>query len=503
MPIESTQTQSRDNQLAELQSIYGAEILYLIDRASHDYLAFYTLMGLRPDHRKVIGDLHEHLASLVQDVYDGGRGKRQTTSCPPQHGKSDVLVRLAIPWLMGARPGMQIGLAAYDYALVEELSMAGQSTVDHPWYGLVFPNAGGLDRSMKRIVNWGTNQGSRCRAVSFGRKLVGRRVDWFIGDDIYPGRDEVERTIIRNKVRRWFFADCMTRLSPGGTVWLVGTRWHPEDLQGYLHSEEYRKSLDAAGMEDEQYHHTNCPAVAEPTEDAPDPLGRTEGQPLSPELGRDEDFLAAVKATQPSYEWDSQYQGVPRVSTAGQVDTARFRYIDSPDQIPETAVFARGWDLAAKDKTIHDWSVGAKCAWDPLSSTFYIADIWRKRLPWPKLRKRIVGLAKAEVDSNQRPVFRIGVEAVGGFEHSYQDLRQDLRGKVKVERRNPRGKDKLTRAMPWFNRVEARQVVLVRGEWNRDFIRELDVFPVGDYDDQVDGVTIAHECLTRRLIIRH
>jgi predicted phage terminase large subunit-like protein len=284
---------------------------------------------------------------------------------------------------------------------------------------------------------------------------------------------------------------------------MVGTRWHPEDLCGYLHSDDFRKALQAAGQSSELYEHTNLPAFAEPTPDNPDPLGRQEGEALAPELGRTVDFLKAAKAGQPGYEWDSQYQGNPKVSTSGQVEMARLRYIDSLDEMPEGITLARGWDLAAKAQDIHDYSVGAKCGWDEETKTFYILDIWRHRLPWPKLKKRIVGLAKVEVDHPLRPVFKIGVEAVAGFEHSYQELRGALRGEVKVERRNPRGKDKLTRAQPWFNRVEARQVVLLRGEWNKDFLRELEVFPVGDHDDQIDAVTICHEVLTRRLVIRH
>jgi len=501
MQTELTAEQGETRQ--EMVAEFGESILYLIARARFDYLAFYTLMGLRPEARKEVGAMHEYLCGLVQDVFDGEAGKRQTSSAPPQHGKSDVLVRMCVPWLMGARPNIQIGLAAYDYALVEELSLAGQSVVSHPWYSLVFPDCGGLDTGMRRIVNWGTRQGSRVRAVSFGRKLVGRRVDWFLGDDIYPGREEVERATIRTKVRRWFFADCMTRLSPNATVWLIGTRWHPEDLQGYLHSDDYRKALEVAGQQAEIYRHTNLPARACPTEEHADLLGRCEGEALAPELGRDDDFLKGVKATQPDYEWQSQYQGNPKTASSGQVDMARFSYIDSLDEMPETTALARGWDLAAKAKQQHDFSVGAKCGWDAKTQTLYILDIWRRKLPWPKLKKRIADLAKLEALDPKWPVFKIGVEAVAGFEHSYQDLRELCKGKVRVERRNPRGKDKLTRAMPWFNMVEARRVILLRAEWNKDFLAELDVFPDGTNDDQVDGVTIANEVLTRSLRIRH
>lgn len=480
-----------------------ADFQFLVEEARTNYLAFYTLMALRPDARKVLGEFHISLCKLVQAVHDGEKVGRQTTSGPPQHGKSEVLVRFAIPWLMGVRPGVQIGLAAYDFALVEELSMAGQEIITHPWYRLVFPKAG-IDPKLRRIVNWGTVQGSRVRAVSFGKAIVGRRVDWFIGDDLYKSRADVESKTIRRKVEKWFFSDCFSRISPNAVIWLLGTRWHPEDLQGYLQGDDYRKRMEAAGQTAQIYEHTNYTAVCETTEKEPvDPLGREEGEVLCPELGRDHDFLDGVKEVQPPYEWSSQYQGRPKTSSSGQVDLSRLRYLDREGQIPKRAVFARGWDLAAKAKEQSDYSAGAKCAWDRKTGTFYIVDMWRKKLPWPKLKKRIVGIGMTEVAQEDYPVHKIGVEAVAGFEHSYQDLKELLSGRVRVERRNPRGKDKLVRAMPWFNKVEVRKVVLIRGEWNNDFLSELESFPMSDNDDQIDAVTIAHEVLTKGLKIKY
>ena len=84
---------------------------------------------------------------------------------------------------MGRWPRFQIGLACYDYGLVEEISSEAKSYVEHPWYHLVFPGTK-LDQRINRIVNWGLNTGSRVRAVSGGRKLTGRRVDLFLGDDL-------------------------------------------------------------------------------------------------------------------------------------------------------------------------------------------------------------------------------------------------------------------------------------------------------------------------------
>jgi predicted phage terminase large subunit-like protein len=477
------------------------DLVYLIKKARTSYLAFYTLFALRPEAKKAVGRLQTFLCVRVQSVADSAIGKRQSTSCPPQHSKSDCLVRLAIAWLMGYRPGIQIGLACYDYKLVEELSMAARAVVAHPWYKLVFPESNGVEPQLCRIVNWGTCQGSRLRAVSIGKKLVGRRVDWFIGDDIYPGREEVEKPNLRAKVRRWFFADCMTRLSPSAIVWMVGTRWHPEDLCGYLLSDAYSKQLETFGVSQEIYEHVNLPALADPTEDQPDLLGRKSGESLCPEMGRDEKFLKAAKGIQPPYEWESQYMGRPKTAGSGQVDLTRLEYIDSISELPDEMRFARGWDLATKENTRNDFTVGAKCGWHEETQTFYILDIWRKKLRWPKLKPRITGLSKMEHRDPIIPIHRIGVEAVSGFDIGAMELMTELRGQVKVEIRNPGRQDKLTRAMPWFNRVEAGRVVLLRGQWNRDFLAELDVFPDGEHDDQVDAVTIAHEVLTKRLKI--
>ena len=47
--------------------------------------------------------------------------------------------------------------------------------------------------------------------------------------------------------------------------------------------------------------------------------------------------------------------------------------------------------------------------------------------------------------------------------------------------------DKQLRADPFSAQVNAGNVRLVRGAWNKDFIEELRQFPNGTYKDQVDA----------------
>jgi predicted phage terminase large subunit-like protein len=48
--------------------------------------------------------------------------------------------------------------------------------------------------------------------------------------------------------------------------------------------------------------------------------------------------------------------------------------------------------------------------------------------------------------------------------------------------------DKETRAKPVSSQAEARNIFLVRSEWNRDFLVELENFPDGAHDDCVDAL---------------
>lgn len=45
------------------------------------------------------------------------------------------------------------------------------------------------------------------------------------------------------------------------------------------------------------------------------------------------------------------------------------------------------------------------------------------------------------------------------------------------------------RAEPYSVQVEAGNVKLLKGEWNRDFIDEHKTFPVGKYKDQIDAAS--------------
>ncbi len=86
---------------------------------------------------------------------------------------------------------------------------------------------------------------------------------------------------------------------------------------------------------------------------------------------------------------------------------------------------------------------------------------------------------------------------MSGFDAVYQEIAALLLGRISVRKMNPPRGGKLMRAQPWLAKLEAGKIVMVDGPWNADLIEELEQFPDGANDDQVDAISIAHETLFR------
>ena len=434
----------------------------------------------------VLSKPHAYLASIVQGVMDKTRKPRQITSMPPQHGKSTLLSKEAVSWIVGRQAGVQVALTSFSHELVTDFSKSIRSRITDPLYQLIFPEAK-LSPLYNTAESWALTNGSGVRAKSVGKKLTGRRVDWLVIDDAHSGRREAESALSRKLVRQWYFGDCVTRLSPEGVVFIVGTRWHPEDLIGSLTSAEYVSEMIAVNQTKEIFEKTNLPAIAE---DDNDDIGRMRGEALFPEV-RGLEFLDNLRASIPAYEWESQYQGNPQTAGSGQIDTTRIKKIALAD-VPTHIEWVRGWDLALTEKKSSDFTAGVMCAYDKKEDHFYIIDCFHDKLVWTKLKPKIISISTE--DQELHNVNRIGMEAVVGFDIGFQEIRDAMMGKVKVEKRNPRV-DKLMRAQKWINKIEAGKVSMVTGWWSKKMQSEMSLFPDGEHDDMIDGISICWEML--------
>ena len=91
----------------------------------------------------------------------------------------------------------------------------------------------------------------------------------------------------------------------------------------------------------------------------------------------------------------------------------------------------------------------------------------------------------------------IGIETVAAWEVAYDELRVAVQGRFNVKSYKP-DKDKIGRANPWLARLDGGMFFMVRAPWNQDFMHELEQFPNGAHDDQVDAVSVLWEMTRRR-----
>lgn len=199
----------------------NAILLKLAQHAKTSLRSFMHIMYPQNENQMyIIGDLHEKLIQIVQDSFDGKINAHQVVSVPPQHGKSRLLSVRSIAWLIGAKPGIHIALTGFSGDLLSDFVSEVKAIVENPRYYLIFGDVKptlGHDRANDIVFS----NGSNLQARSCGSKLTGRRVDWLVVDDPHAGREEAESPAMRRRVHRWFFADCISRISQGAKVFIV------------------------------------------------------------------------------------------------------------------------------------------------------------------------------------------------------------------------------------------------------------------------------------------
>lgn len=409
---------------------------------------------------------YRHLVFLqgILDRVTAGEIKRLMVFMPPRHGKSENLTVRYPVFRLERDPKTRIIIGAYNATLASRFSRKARRIAEKR-----------IDLATDRtaVDDWETAQGGGVRAVGVGGGVTGMGADLIFIDDPVKSREEANSEVYREKVWQWYTDDLYTRLEPGGAIVLIMTRWHEDDLAGRILKSEKAGNWTVVRL----------PALAEEN----DPLGREEGEALCPER-YDVAALEDIRGTQGGASFDALYQQNPtsregaffKVSMLGMVDAA-----------PASLRCVRGWDTAATEGD-GDWTAGVKIG-QGADGIFYVLDVERGQ--WDTAQRNAVIRATAERDGagvtirGAQDPGSAGVDAKRAFVHMLAGFR------VVVERASGA---KEVRADPFASQVNAGNVKLVRGDWNKAFVEELRAFPRSKYDDQVDSAADAFNELVRR-----
>jgi predicted phage terminase large subunit-like protein len=312
--------------------------------------------------------------------------------------------------------------------------------------------------------------GGGMATAGVGGQITGRGAHFLIIDDPIKNWEQAQSASFRDKLWEWYNSTARPRLEPGALIVLVMARWHEDDLAGRL---ILQMQADPSA---DRFKIIRLPAIAEEN----DLLGRKPGDPLWPER-YDTAALDKIRHSVGFRIWNALYQQSPCSSEAALFRRERFQFVDMPLLCVKTVRF---WDMAATEATQDtdpDYTVGAKLGIDRFNRVT-ILDIRRLRGTPRQVEELIRHTA---LEDGAGVLVRIEQEPGSAGKAVVDHYRDILRG-FDV-RGVPASGNKVSRAKPMSEFVETGNLLLLRASWNAVLLDELEAFPNGLHDDQVDA----------------
>jgi predicted phage terminase large subunit-like protein len=250
------------------------------------------------------------------------------------------------------------------------------------------------------------------------------------------------------------------------------TRWHLDDPCGrWLEHFPQTKVLRYSAIAEQDEPH------------------RKAGIPLFPEF-KSLEFLEARRRVLTTAGWESIYQQKPIASGGDMFPVERFNIIASINR----SQVKRSIRYVDKAGTADGGSyTAAALVHEMKDGTTVVEDMIRGQ--WSALVRdqRIMQAAIADDAVCQRYQIWFEQEPGSGGKESAEDSARKFK-EFSVHLDKVTGSKEI-RAEPYAAQVQAGQVSLVGGEWNRAFLEEHEQFPVGKFKDQVDATAGAYNKL--------
>lgn len=415
----------------------------------------------------------EHLEAIT-----AGQITRLLINIPPGTMKSKSCAVFWPAWEWGPRgmPSMRFIGASHEEGLAIRDSVSMRRLVQSDWYQRLWPTKMAGDQNAKKYFE---NDKTGWRQACPVGSMTGRRGDRVLWDDPHSVEGAHSESALA-EANRVFRETLPTRLnSPEeSAIIIVMQRLHEKDVSGLILAEELGYEHLCLPMEYEGPRKATSIGFVDPR--------REEGELLFPAR-----FPRAVvdrdKRTMGAYATAGQFQQRPSPKKGGEFETDKIEIVDA---IPAGVVqWARGWDLAATEGA-GDYTAGPKIG-KLADGRFIVADVVRKQYGAAKRDALIKNTAAA--DGMGRVKQSLPQDPGQAGKSQVKALVSMLAGHHVVH--STESGDKVVRARGFAAQVNAGNVLMLRASWNTAYTEELQMFPNGAYDDQVDGSSRAFDAL--------
>jgi predicted phage terminase large subunit-like protein len=407
-----------------------------------DFTSYTNPLYAAANHHKLIADKLE--------AVERGEIDRLMIFMPPRHGKSELASKRFPAWCLGRNPRRQIIAASYNSDLANDFGRNVRNIVAEPEFGQVFPSVS-LAADSQAANRMNTNHGGAYVAAGVGTAVTGRGADIALIDDPFKDREEADSERRRELVWDWYRSTLFTRLMPGGSIVLIQTRWHEDDLAGRL--------LNSG---------TEWDVLELPAIDAG-------GKALWPEW-YDVPALDRIKATVGPREWSALYQQKPQPDEGTFFQRAWFKEWESKPALRYYGTSDYAVTDGGGDYTVHRiWGIDA-------AGCIYRIDGWRGQSASDVWIEKKLDLIK-----QYEPLAWFGEGGV------IQKAIEPMLKRRMLERKIfcrlewlPSVADKPTRARSFQAMAASGRVYLEKGADLSEYL----VFPAGKHDDEVDAASL-------------
>lgn len=414
----------------------------------------------------------EHLEAVSE-----GRIRNLLINIPPRHAKSLLLAVFWPCWEWTVRPHTRWLFSSYAQQLSVRDSAKCRRLILSPWYQSLWGGKYKLNDDQNAKMRFENSSTGYRLATAVGAAATGEGGDIVAVDDPHSAQ-QAASDVQREAALVWWSETMSTRLNDAktGRKVIVMQRLHERDLSGFV--------LEQGG-----YEHLCLPAEYEPNRQCVTSIGwsdprQEEGELLWPErLGEVE--IEDRKRELGEYGYVGQFQQRPAPRGGGMFPVERFRILDIPPEKDDISASVRYWDKAGTAGS-GAYTVGVLMH-RLKDGRYVIEDVVRGQWEALDREKRIKQTALSDGKAVQ-----IWVEqepGSGGKESAEATIRNLTGFVVKADRVTG---EKEVRADPYAAQVQGGNVSLVYGPWIRQFLAEHEVFPVGQYKDQVDAAAGAY-----------
>ena len=379
-------------------------------------------------------------------------------------------------YFIGKNPDRRVIQACYGDTLAKKFGRANKRKIEEfgeEIFGIH------MSRDNASVTNWDI-AGHRGGMISagIGGSITGEGADLLIIDDPIKNRAEADSESYREMIWNEWENTLLTRLHAGGSVILILTRWHEDDLAGRLLRKE-KEDIENGSHVGDTWEVVSLPAIAEEN----DLLGREPGQALWPEGGYDEEWAKQKERDVGSRTWAALYQQRPAPAEGQLLRREWWNFYKEMPPLKEFDKIILSWDCAFKDTKDSDYVVGQ--VWGRIGPKKYLLSQIRRRMDFPSTLQAFMRQVR------EWPLARAKyVEDKANGPAVMSILRQKIPGLIAV---NPEG-GKVTRVNAISYTIEAGDVYLPDpsiAPWVSAFIDECAAFPNGTHDDQVDAMSQA------------